>query len=414
VARGESSAEALSTLPPQRWSTRAATATFVAALVCCALSIAPSVTRAQTAGRPIETITGSATARSYRLADSTVSEQAYGLSYRLAWRRLQLTADGTALAYRTATDTIRGHTPFGLHTDLETRPGDTISLFYHSAADPVSLSARQAAALGSVGTSTVDLASFEFGTPATGGGRAAFAFPVGDAVMSARVGVDIEPRPASSGTDVYWRGTTFRVGTGVTTKVGDNSLTGSVDFEHSSADSLGGRNLFPGGGALTFSAAAEMSVLDPLDPLEDTRWPVRATAFYTRPVRAQRVDQPDRLIPVGNVLGVSTLAFVDVGGVSLLPSLQFLHESSQTTSRQALLSAVSGASGWTLSAGMDLSIPIGGALELTPQAGYVMGSVGATFGRDVSTRRGRSVARVSSFDQGLRGGWLGLQLSVTF
>ena len=110
----------------------------------------------------------------------------------------------------------------------------------------------------------MDLESAGFGTPAIGGGRLALAFPLGNLVLAARAGVEAEPRPNAT-SPVYWRGTTLRGGLALTASTGETSVTASVDATRSTADSLSGRNLFPGGGSVTLQVLAQLSVLDPFD-----------------------------------------------------------------------------------------------------------------------------------------------------
>ena len=178
-------------------------------------------------------------------------------------------------------------------------------MFARSSSDPLTLSPRQTSALSTAGTSTVDLESAGFGTPAIGGGRLALAFPLGNLVLATRAGVEAEPRPNAT-SPVYWRGTTLRGGLALTASTGETSVTASVDATRSTADSLSGRNLFPGGGSVTLQVLAQLSVLDPFDPLEDERWPVRAVVFYGRPYGNDRADQPNLLIPQGDLLGALT------------------------------------------------------------------------------------------------------------
>ena len=71
-------------------------------------------------------------------------------------------------------------------------------------------------------------------------------------------------------------------------------------------------------------------------------------------------------------------------------------------------------SAWALASSLDLAIPLGDVFELTPQAGYTFGAVGASFTTTAATRTGRQLGRVSSFSDNVRGSWLSLQVTATF
>jgi len=352
-----------------------------------------------------------ATSRSVQVGDSSVSENVATARYDLSMSRVRVRLDGSVLRFAAPADTISGHLPIGLRLDFARRPGDTLSAFVRSSSQPLDLTLRHTAALSIAGTSTVDLESTGFGTPAVGGMRLALAFPVGDLALSTRVGFESEPRPDGV-QPVYWRGATVRGGLALTGASGDERITASLDVSHSSADSLGGRNLFPGGGSVTVQLLSDLSVLDPFDPLEDERWPIRAVAFYSRPFSDDRSDQPNRIIPQGAVLGALGTMLVSVHDFTLVPSLQLLRESSRSESGTGLLRTANIGSAWTVQAGLDLTIPLGSVFELTPQAGYMFGNVGATIAQTAALRRGRGFVRTTSFNDGIRGSWFAVQLSA--
>jgi hypothetical protein len=259
----------------------------------------------------------------------------------------------------------------------------------------------------------VELESSGLATPALGGVRATKAFPVGDLVLALRGGVELEPAPSGT-TPVYWRGTTLRGGAALTSTVGEGSVMMSVDATRSSADSLGGRNLFPGGGTFTFQLQGDLSVINPFDPLEDEQWPVRAAVFYSRPFANDRTDQPNLLIPEGDLLGGFATMFVPIGSVSVSPTLQFLRETSSSGSTAGLVRSTILGNAWTMQSGLDVTVPLGGVFELTPSAGYTFGTVGARFSEAATVRRGRGIVRTTGFDDSIRGHWVAIQLSATF
>ncbi len=368
------------------------------------LSVAASV-------RSRITVTG--TARSYRIGDSSVTERVATARYELFVDRFRFRLDGSALRFAARADTIAGSLPIAVRLDAALRPGDTLTAFARSASNPFDLSTRQTAALGSAGTSTVDLESSALGTPAVGGVRAAFAFPVGELVLAARGGVEVEPRP--DGTQpVYWRGTTLRGGLVLTTSTGDRSFTASLDATRSSADSLAGRNLFPGGGSLTLELLADVSVPNPFDPLEDERWPIRALGFFARPFGNERSDQPNLIIPQGNLFGTVATILVPAGDLTFAPTLQLLRESSSSETVSGLIRNRITGTAWTAQGSLDVTISLGRTFELTPQAGYTVGSVGASFAQSTALRFGRSFRQATSFSDVIRGGWLSLQFSAAF
>ena len=353
------------------------------------------------------------TARSYRIGDSNVTERVANGRFETSVARFRLRLDGAVLRFATRADTIEGALPIGARVDFARRPGDTLTAFARSASRPFDLSNRQTSALGTAGTSTVDLESAALGTPAVGGVRAALAFPVGDVVVAARAGVEVEPRPAGT-LPVYWRGTTFRGGVAITSSAGDATFTASLDATRSGGDSLGGRNLYPGGGSLALQVLTDLTVPNPFDPLGDERWPVRAVAFYARPFGNDRPDQPNLIIPQGNLIGAVGTLLVSVGDVTFGPALQVLRETSASESTSGIIRNRITGSAWTAQPSVDVTIPLGRTFELTPQAGYTVGRVGATFAQSAAVRRGRGLVQSSTFSDAIRGSWLSIQLSATF
>ena len=353
------------------------------------------------------------TARSYRVGDSAVTERVVNARYEMSAARYRLRVDGAALRFSTRTDRIEGALPISTRLDVALQPGDTLSAYLRTASRPRDLSATQAASLGVAGTSTVELESASLGSAAVGGARLAMAFPVGDLVLATRAAAEIEPRPAGT-LPVYWRGTTIRGGLSLTTAGETGSLSGMIDATYSTADSLGGRNLFPGGANVTLQLLGDASVPNPFDPLEDERWPVRALAFYSRPFGDDRADQPTLLIPQGSLIGGVATLLVPVGTVTFSPTLTLLRESSSATSTAGVLRSSISASAWTAQTGIDLTVPLGTRFELTPQVGYTFGNVGAALSQTAVARRGRGVTQATVFSDAIRGSWVSLQLSAAF
>ncbi|MDQ2667987.1 MAG: hypothetical protein M3Z05_18595, partial [Gemmatimonadota bacterium] len=176
------------------------------------------------AGGARSSISLTGTARSYRVGDSTVTERVANARYELFVSRIRFRLDGAVLRFATRADTINGSLPVAARLDFALRPGDTVTAFARSASQPFDLSQRQTSALGTAGTSTVELESASLGTPAVAGARLALAYPVGDLVLAVRGGAESEPRPGGT-LPVYWRGTTMRGGLGLTSATGEGSVT---------------------------------------------------------------------------------------------------------------------------------------------------------------------------------------------
>jgi hypothetical protein len=136
--------------------------------------------------------------------------------------------------------------------------------------------------------------------------------------------------------------------------------------------------------------------------------------FYSRPFSSDRTDQPNVLIPVGDLLGGVATMLVPVGGGTLSPTVQYLRETSSSGSVVGALRNTINGNAWTFQGGVDLSIPLGNSFELTPQGGYTVGSVGATFSQAATLRRGRGVVRTTGFDDSIRGYYVGVQVTATF
>ena len=190
-------------------------------------------------------------------------------------------------------------------------------------------------------------------------------------------------------------------GVSLTGASGDNQLTASVNLSTSSGDSLGGRNLFPGGGTLSVDTrlmhyfGAEQAGFFSLN------------GFYTKPIGIQRPDVPTRIIPIGDFIGATATGAIPAGRVTLLPMLTVLRETSNANAIVSGRRTTLDASGQTGAVSLGLSIPLGRLVTITPEVGGVFGDVGQT----VSAQFPRRV-RSASFSDPIRGGWFAIEFSV--
>lgn len=172
---------------------------------------------------------------------------------------------------------------------------------------PGSLSAADAQAIGTVGTSTIDLDAAALGIAARTGIRYTLTQPPGvtGVSVSLRGGVGYEPESTGSSI-VSWRGTTLRGGVGVT-RNSDNTMVGrSVEVTRSVTDSLGGRNQYPGGGSLN-AAARLLHFVGAAG-----RGLVALNGLFARPLAIERADVATRLIPIGDFMGATASCAVYV------------------------------------------------------------------------------------------------------
>lgn len=352
--------------------------------------------------------------RRYRVGATVVRENAAPLSWRFTSPRIAARISATPLALDAVGTTLRGTTPFRGRLDVVLRAGDTISVYGRSASGPRALDSTQALAVGAAGTSVIDLESPALGLAPQVGARGRFSVPVGDMVLGMTVAAERDlPPPATGAT--YWQGTTLRGGASLTGFAGEQTITVGADVSYSRADSLGGRNQFPGGGAVTLSAATNGTLGT------DGEVFVAGDVFYVQPFGNDRNDQPTLLIPQGTFAGVNGMAAFDTGPLTWSPSLALLREASAATVtvQQGTLRTRSSldSRAWTLSAGLSVDIPLGATLTLTPEVGGVVGSVGATLAETTGSvlgRRGRTSGRTttSGFSDPVRGWWGGVSVRI--
>jgi hypothetical protein len=295
-----------------------------------------------------------------------------------------------------------GLSPITGRLDIALRRADTLRVFAQSASLPGALSAIDAQALGAVGTSTIDLDAGALGIAARTGVRYTFTQALNDSgvALTLRGGVEYDPKP--SGTeDVNWRGTTLRGAIGIGRTVTDGAMGLSLEFTKSYADSLGGKNLFPGGGTLSF----DTRLIHYFGPEQAGFFSLNG--FYTKPIGIQRPDVPTRIIPIGDFIGATATGAIPAGPVTLLPMLTVLRETSNANAIVSGRRTTLDASGQTGAVSLGVSIPLGRAVTITPEVGGVFGNVGQT----VSAQFPRRV-RSASFSDPIRGGWFALEFSV--
>ena len=359
-----------------------------------------------------QTFTLRPTIRSYAVGNVKAAEQASYASWVARFRHATLRVDLTPVSYAGDTNTsvadrpqveFGGVSPISARLDVPLRRADTVRVFAQTTSFPGALSTIDAQALGAVGTSTVDLDAGALGVAARIGARYTLTQRLGSAgvTLTLRGGAEYDPKP-SSNEAVSWRGTTIRGAIGLGRSVDAGTFGASVEMTKSYADSLGGRNLFPGGGTLTFDARAMRYIGGNDDGF------VSVIGFFAKPVGIQRPDQPTRLIPVGDFGGVTLSAAIPVRAVTLLPALSVLRESSNARAIVNNRNTTLSASGYSATASFGISVPIGSVLTLTPEVGGVFGNVGQT----ISAQYPRRV-RQANFSDAIRGRFVSLEFSVS-
>jgi hypothetical protein len=282
---------------------------------------------------------------------------------------------------------------------------DTLSLAIRTASRPASLSATEVSALGSVGTAAADLASIQFGSPASLSTRFIHVRPLrGSLAAWAELGMEFEPRPGGS-ESTYWRGTTARVGVGLSDMGGPTRVSGGVVATRSFADSLGGRNLFSGGG--TVLARAHVATL--WGSRDDVL--VGVAGSYFRPYSVEESDPSGRRFPVRDFAGASALVAWPLGGVLIAPAAALSRESSEVPTGTGVVRG----SGWSLRSSLAIDVAIGGSISFTPEVGYTTGSVRLDVLTNVGTSTsGDPITERRSDTDPLSGWWVGVSWSAAF
>lgn len=356
------------------------------------------------------------TVRRYSVGTVDASEQASSASWVARFSRAVMRVDFTPVSYRSDTSLTEGRPQVGFNgaspisgrLDLRLRSRDTLRLFAQSTSFPGALSDLEAQALGAIGTSTIDLDAGALGAAARLGMRYTFNQPLGDAgvALMLRGGLEYDPKP-SVGNVVSWRGTTARAGIGLNRSTSDATVGASVEVTRSFADSLGGQNLFPGGGNLTLEGRAMRFVG------EDGTGFVAANVFYSKPIGLERPDQPTRLIPIGDFVALTGSGAFPVRALTLIPTVSILRESSSASAVVSGTTTLLQASGYTAGVSMALSVPLGRFVTVTPEVGGSFGSVSQTVSSVFPRRILRPVVRSSGFSDQIRGGWLALELAFS-
>jgi hypothetical protein len=335
--------------------------------------------------------------RQYTVAGTTINESAGPLSYQYADDRWALLVNGTPLSFSAPTGSLRGATPVRGRVAVRIGARDTLQLTGQSASAPGTLSTQGTAALGSIATSTIDLDAIAIGLPSAIGLRAVHVQPLDRVLLAIDAGLEHQPTPSGT-TPIFWRGRTLSAGASLSTVDGAARWRVGADWSHSWADSLGGRNLFPGGGMLSLDATVDGAIGDPLDGRYGA-----IGVFYLRPYQNARADQPNRLIPQGQFWGAQGDISLSLGPLSLAPTVSVLRESSTTDVGTALVPSSFTATGWTISAGTAVDISLGRGVVLSPEIGATVGGVGTTTTTTLLTRRGRSLVVPQQVNDPVRG-----------
>ncbi len=360
--------------------------------------------------RARQSVTIRPVSRSYRVGNIDAAEAGVYSSFVTRYPRATIRFDVTPLTFRGDTSGTTGRpqvrfgglSPVSGRIDLRVRSADTLRFFAQSGSTPGALSAADAQALGAVGTSTIDLDAATLGIAPRIGTRYALTQAIGTSgvALSLRGGLEYDPKPRGSDA-VSWRGTTVRGGVGLSgTSV---STTGGalVEVTQSFADSLAGRNLFPGGGSLNVEARL-LRLMG-----ADGGGLFALNTFYSRPLSIQRQNVKTRLLPIGDFMGATAAGALPIGRFSLLPTVTVLRESSRSQSTSGGTTTRREASGSTLVTAMGMAIPLGRHLTLTPEGGAAFGSVGQT-----STSPSVIGNRRQSFRDSIRGRYLTLEISL--
>jgi hypothetical protein len=354
---------------------------------------------------PRHRVSARATLRQYDFAGARVQEQAAPLTYAFDGARLAVRISGTPVALSAPSGSLSGASPVRGRMSLRVGVGDTLEVYGQTASAPGALSSSETAALGGITTSTVDLESILLGTTSAMGARAVAGLPLGTTTLGVWLGAEVQPRPTGE-TPVFWRGRTLSVGTSLAGDLGAARMSARAEWSRSWADSLDGRNLFPGGGALSLSAMLDGPIGD------GTTTSGSLSVFFTRPFANDRADQPNRLTPQGQFWGASGELYASRGRVAFIPSVSLIRESSTVAIGTPQLPVQLSSSAWTASAGGAVDLSLGRHLSVTPEAGVAWGSVASSTSTVVRTRRGRAVTIPRGVDDPLRGAWVGVTMTT--
>ncbi len=366
-----------------------------------------------------QSITMQSLNRAYTIGNNQIAENVGLVSYRWSGPEWKLFVSGSPLRYSGSNTTITGMPPVTGRIDWSFAKGDTLRVYGRSSSVPSALDSMQAAAIGAVSVSTIDLESFSLGTPAMFGTRAAFTFELGELSLGLHGGLEYQPKP-SGASRVYWTGTTLLGGASLSGLLSDVRWTGAFDLSQSSADSLlvpgdsVGRNLFQGGGS--FNASLQFD--GPLTADGDASGVLGL--WYQRPFGNDRPDQPNRLLPAGDTYGAFVSLDLPIQSLTFSPSVSIARESASDDARVTrLLRYQYDAASWAANVGAALTIPLGRHVDLTPEFGATFGGASARFtatSAGSGSGSGRRPGRTSTTDlsAGIRGWWAGLEMTISF
>ena len=289
---------------------------------------------------------------------------------------------------------IAGISSLDARLDLAVGARDSLRFVLRAPSTPSGLTGSEVTALSSVGTSTVDLSSIQFGTPAGLEARFTHVQPIGGAVLlSATIGGSYEPRPSENESS-YWRGTTMRARVGIARAHGLTRVCGGLDLSYSFSDSLAGQT--------SSKARHGLARVGVTTLLSDVF--LGTSVSYFRPHSADRAAGSLRE-PMGDFKVASALAVWPIGSVFLIPAVVLSHESNES----AIASSVVNGSAWSLGTSLAVDVPLARRFTLTPEVGRASGSVRT----DVMTTVGAITQDLRSTDD-LSGWWTAVDLSVAF
>jgi hypothetical protein len=337
--------------------------------------------------------------RSYAVADAEVVESLGLLTYAMRRPGLRVQVSGGPLRF-TSEDTlsITGMSPLQATLELGLGPRDSLRVMLRSPSHPSSLSAARVDALASLATATVDLWSIEFGTPVGLSAQLTHAQPVAGLTLTTTLAGDVEPRPGGT-ESIYWRGTTVRVGARLSEDASRMRVGLGVDVSRSFGDSLSGRNLFQAGGEVLARVNAVGLLGDAGEGLLDL------SAFYFRPYSTDRRRVAGLRAPVGDLAGAGVLVVWPLGELFLVPVLRLSRESGNATSGVSTISRTA----WSLGTSLALDVPLGPRATVTPELGYVQGTLRSV----LSASSTAGDARFASSND-LAGWWAAADFSVAF
>jgi hypothetical protein len=347
-----------------------------------------------------QSVTLTAETNRLRSGPVEVSEWLMPVSYFLRRPGMALWISGQPTHFESG-DTLHidGISTLQVRLDLGLWALDSLRLGVRGATSPSTLSTSEVAALESIGTSTLDLSSIQFGTPAGVEARFTHVQPLDAATeLSVIAGGEYEPRPSDEEWS-YWRGKTVRVGVGVSRLLGGGRIGGGVDVTRSFSDSLGGQNLFQGGGTILARVDAATAVGDAGSVL------VGGSVSYFRSYSASRAAAAGPREPSGDFVGVSTIAVWPIRAVFFTPAVVLSYESNEASTGTTVVAG----SGWSLGTSLAASVPLARRFTFTPEVGHVTGSRSTDFLTTVGSLTQRAETTGS-----LSGWWLAADVSLSF